>query len=931
MNIEEDKLDGTNIGATSSDNSSNQPKQSNISEENIAQQDNINRESSDNKNSTQNTASTKSVFKLSTSNLSRYLLVKMRIFFIRTGLFLSKNNKKIFTILSLVILLSVAGVVGYSIYDFSRIAWNDNSDDGVNFTQPTSLTFGVVSYDKDNNATNKVSWKVSGGTLNIQQGKDVIWELPKKDAEYTITASLENGKKISKKITVFTANYINPSTNISEADSDADNDKDGLINSLELTNKTNMNLPDTDSDGITDNCELNITKTDPLKADTDGDTISDGDELDLGLNPLKIDSKDDGVSDGDRTLTYMVENIKLGITVDIVGKGNIASTTIDNISNNSYDDIDGVLSDLYDFYSSGTIEKATIKIKYDKEAVAESGSNEKELSIYYFNEDEKKFEKIPSTVDEENSLIIAEVNHFSKYIIADSSKMVLDPVTDIMFVIDNSGSMFPKSIGGQDSDENDVDFKRVDLTLELIDKLDGNFRFGAGKFTYEYSLLANMIDNKTIVKNAVKNIKTQNENFSGTYIGNALSGGLDQFSNTQSSKRRYVVLLTDGVDTTGNLFYDSSLIDEAIEEANAKDVKVLVIGLGNNIDRNFLAKIATETGGEYYHASSVGILDEIYKKISQEINYNYIDTDGDDINDGIVLADSGFVTERDGFSFSNFTTNINDGGHCYGMAYFSKLYFQDMLPLRMGDITVKKSLGHIAGSLSVAPEQAVGYDLSEVEHIVSDKPLYDYKLSDLKAYDIPAKSMYDPEPVDGVLVIKEENRKILEAEGFEIKKVKYDGSSKFEYYEDYSIDLSSENYKNNIDVDQQEIIKAIYRLYVLQVSADNDKSSFTTDPDESFVRLFEGLDSGEPLITSIDGNHAINATKLIRDIKDPNLLKIEIYDNNYPGETRYIEMHRSQTSNWQWNWEAWSHDYQYEFEYDGSSVNGVSLSFPVLQ
>ena len=44
--------------------------------------------------------------------------------------------------------------------------------------------------------------------------------------------------------------------------------------------------PDTDSDVLKDGEEINMYRTDPLKADTDGGTVNDKVEVDRGTNPL---------------------------------------------------------------------------------------------------------------------------------------------------------------------------------------------------------------------------------------------------------------------------------------------------------------------------------------------------------------------------------------------------------------------------------------------------------------------------------------------------------------------------------------------------------------------------------------------------------------------------------------------------------------------
>lgn len=43
-------------------------------------------------------------------------------------------------------------------------------------------------------------------------------------------------------------------------------------------------------------------------------------------------------------------------------------------------------------------------------------------------------------------------------------------------------------------------------------------------------------------------------------------------------------------------------------------------------------------------------------------------------------------------------------------------------------------------------------------------------------------------------------------------------------------------------------------------------------------------------------------------------MKIAIYDNNYPGATRFIEVERQRTD-W-FGYTNWTNDYRYRFQYD---------------
>ena len=55
-------------------------------------------------------------------------------------------------------------------------------------------------------------------------------------------------------------------------------------------------------------------------------------------------------------------------------------------------------------------------------------------------------------------------------------------IKNVSIVLDNSGSMFPDELC-HGSDENDVEFKRVDFAKELIETSDENTKFEVIKFT----------------------------------------------------------------------------------------------------------------------------------------------------------------------------------------------------------------------------------------------------------------------------------------------------------------------------------------------------------------------------------------------------------------------------------------------------------------
>lgn len=100
---------------------------------------------------------------------------------------------------------------------------------------------------------------------------------------------------------------------------DNDFDKDGLTNDEETDlYKTDPKNPDTDGDGLNDGDEVLKYKTNPLKTDTDGDKLSDYDEImKYKTDPNKYDTDGDGLSDYEEVITYKTNSLK----VDTDGDG----------------------------------------------------------------------------------------------------------------------------------------------------------------------------------------------------------------------------------------------------------------------------------------------------------------------------------------------------------------------------------------------------------------------------------------------------------------------------------------------------------------------------------------------------------------------------------------------------------------------------------
>jgi hypothetical protein len=102
---------------------------------------------------------------------------------------------------------------------------------------------------------------------------------------------------------------------------------------------------DMDNDGLKDEDEINIHKTDPENPDTDNDTLTDGEEvLTLLTNPLKSDSDDDGMPDAyeiEHGLNAMQDDANADKDQD--GLKNLQEFQAQTDPNNPDTDGDGVL------------------------------------------------------------------------------------------------------------------------------------------------------------------------------------------------------------------------------------------------------------------------------------------------------------------------------------------------------------------------------------------------------------------------------------------------------------------------------------------------------------------------------------------------------------------------------------------------------------
>lgn len=179
--------------------------------------------------------------------------------------------------------------------------------------------------------------------------------------------------------------------------------------------------------------------------------------------------------------------------------------------------------------------------------------------------------------------------------------------SEVIFVMDISLSM----------NENDPNDRRKTLISNIVNELSDDTKIALVVFAKNSDDIINgissKVNNKFIVTD-VYNITNDSGNTdnSGTNGAGALNYSLNLFSNNDT--RKYIVFFTDGVDNA----YSGGTYSDAINKAKDKNVRIITIGIGKEIDSKNLTSVASSTNGKYYNCSS-GKLSSYTKLIYDEI------------------------------------------------------------------------------------------------------------------------------------------------------------------------------------------------------------------------------------------------------------------------------------------------------------------------
>lgn len=430
-------------------------------------------------------------------------------------------------------------------------------------------------------------------------------------------------------------------------DSDSDNvmdgkedmDSDGLDNATEFEQGTQPKNADSDADGLLDGEELG-KGTDPTKSDSDQDELEDGFELEHGFDPLLKDTDGDGINDGEEQLvtTTFAEDASNDVlpSVTISSKAKEAdSTTITNIQGDYavFDEaVPGMIGAPYDFNTDIDFETAEMQFSYDQNLKEESFKP----AIFYFNEETQMLEKVENQRrDPASGIVTATVEHFSVYVLLNemaweeawAKEMKTEIIgedggtqyIDVVLSIDSSGSM----------SWNDPSELRKEAAKSFVDKLREFDQAAVVDFDDYARTLISLTTDHTEVKYQIDTI----DDVGGTNLYAGLLRAVQEVSKGPDEHKRFVIFLTDG---------DGTWSESALRAAKANNVTVYTIGLGSSLNQALLQRIASETGGKYYHATNADELKDIHDEVADETVVPP-DSDKDGLPD--VTEEFGFRTE----------------------------------------------------------------------------------------------------------------------------------------------------------------------------------------------------------------------------------------------------------------------------------------------
>ena len=201
-----------------------------------------------------------------------------------------------------------------------------------------------------------------------------------------------------------------------------------------------------------------------------------------------------------------------------------------------------------------------------------------------------------------SDLKIVENGKEVKNLVVEKVDSVTEPI-GIVLAIDTSGSMKGEPI----------EAAKVATSL-FIDEMRKIDKFAVIGFSEDLKVYSSFTTDRQQLKNSISQVEAIGE----TSLFDGIDLSIEQFKNLDI-KYKYIVVLSDGMDTVSKLKYTDN-----IYKANKENITIFSIALlSKDYNPADLTEIAGSTGGEMLVAANTGELKELYGNISRKIRNQY--------------------------------------------------------------------------------------------------------------------------------------------------------------------------------------------------------------------------------------------------------------------------------------------------------------------
>lgn len=189
----------------------------------------------------------------------------------------------------------------------------------------------------------------------------------------------------------------------------------------------------------------------------------------------------------------------------------------------------------------------------------------------------------------------------------DTFQEALSPVS-ILLALDESGSMRRAA----------EDVKAA--ALRFVDAVRDEDRLGVILFSDDARLETDLTLSRAVPRLTIGRYTSRG----GTALYDAIRVGLDRLKTVEG--RRVVVVMTDGRDENGPGTGPGSrsTADQLVTLLKEVDAAVFTIGLGPNVDRETLERIARASGGQAYFPATVDDLPAQYARVIEDLRRRYV-------------------------------------------------------------------------------------------------------------------------------------------------------------------------------------------------------------------------------------------------------------------------------------------------------------------